>query len=44
MLVFYDDKSVERIHMKELHNMHIEFSQPLLFKELEMEIDSPNIH
>lgn len=44
MLVFYNDESVERIYMKELLNVYIEFSQPLLFKELEMETDSPNIH
>lgn len=44
MLVFYNDESVERIYMQELLGAHIEFSQPLLFKELEMETDSPHIH
>lgn len=44
MSVFYNDKALEKDHMKELLNMYILFSRGLLFKELEMEADIPNIH
>lgn len=44
MSVFYNDKSLERIHMKGLFTVYIEFSQLLLFKELDMETDIPGIH
>ena len=44
MLIFYDDKSLKRIHMKELLTMYLEFSSPLLFKELEIESNIPDVH
>ena len=34
MSVFYNDKALEKVQMKELLNMYVQFSQPLLFKEL----------
>lgn len=44
MLIFYDDKSLKRIHMKGLLTMYLEFSSPLLFKELEIESNIPDVH
>lgn len=44
MSTFHDDKSLERIHMKELLTVYVEFSQPLLRKKLGIEADIPHIH